>query len=498
MKSWSSLAVSDLLPATTTGADGRFTLRGIGRERIAGILVEHPSIKTNIEWVVTRGDPTLHMQDFPPGNVSFTKTCYGAQFGHVAEPSRPIVGTVRDKRTGEPLAGAVVRGTRSVGEAYRFAQTITDKDGRYRLTGLETPAKHAPDGRIDEEIMALAPADQPYLPGVQSTIEPIEAKTLTRDFGLTRGIWITGRVVDRRARQPRRGYVEYYVFKDNPHASGASDFGGVTQFSRAHYRTTPDGTFRLVGLPGRGLLGARANEDAYRMGVGAERIKEKKMTIGLETIAVVPDSIFVNDFHVLSEINPPEGTQEATFELALDRGETVKGRVLDPQGQPLKGAQIRGLTDWWDSWSKSSPSAEFEVTGLAPGDLRQLAFIHEGRRLAGSVSLRGKVQGPIEVKLVPWGSLTGRLVDSAGQPRAAVELGWPSNQKLRLEEGPGSLPGHVKTDADGRFRAEGLAPGLKYELQILGNGGFYGAVFRDLTIKAGEARDLGDVRSLDQ
>ena len=150
LKSWSSLAVSDLLPATTTGADGRFTLRGIGRERVAGILVEHPSIKTTIEWVVTRRDPTLHMQDFPPGNVSFTKTCYGAQFGHVAEPSRAVVGTVRDKRTGEPLVGAVVRGTRSIGEAYRFVQTITDKDGRYRLTGLETPAKHAPDGRIDE------------------------------------------------------------------------------------------------------------------------------------------------------------------------------------------------------------------------------------------------------------------------------------------------------------------------------------------------------------
>ena len=60
------------------------------------------------------------------------------------------------------------------------------------------------------------------------------------------------------------------------------------------------------------------------------------------------------------------------------------------------------------------------------------------------------------------------------------------------------MPEHVKTDADGRFRLEGLAPGLTYELQILGNGGFYGAVFKDLTIKAGETRDLGDVKKLDQ
>ena len=40
-------------------------------------------------------------------------------------------------------------------------------------------------------------------------------------------------------------------------------------------------------------------------------------------------------------------------------------------------------------------------------------------------------------------------------------------------------------------------PGVKYSLHILGNGGFFGAVFKDLTIKAGETRDLSDVKKLD-
>ena len=72
-------------------------------------------------------------------------TYYGAQFGHVAEPSRPITGVVRDKDSGQPLAGVVVRGTGSLSEAYHFVQTTTDEEGRYRLVGLEH-SNQASDG----------------------------------------------------------------------------------------------------------------------------------------------------------------------------------------------------------------------------------------------------------------------------------------------------------------------------------------------------------------
>ncbi len=446
---------------------------------------------------MTRRDLRCRVPDLSPGNVTFPMTYYGAQFGHAAEPSRPITGVVRDKGTDKPLAGVVVRGTHSIGEAYRFVQTLTDTEGRYRLTGLDTPTQRRPNGRIGEEVIALAPEGQPYVSAVHSTVEGLDAKTLTRDFALKRGIWIKGRVIDKATGQPHRAFVDYYVFKDNPHASEVTDFGD-NRLTLGRKRTNADGTFRLVGLQGHGLLCARAGNEAYRMGVGAERIKEKKMTIGIETVSVVPHYVMVNNFHVLSEISPPDGVEEATFELALDRGDVVTGRVVDPEGRPLAGARPRGLSDWWGSWGKSLPTAEFEVTGLAPGDVRQVAFLHRERRLAGSVILRGKVQGPIEVKLVPWGTVTGRLLDANGQPRAGVELGGPDNQNRRIDEGPGSLPDHVKTDADGRFLAEGLAPDLKYNFHILGNGGFFGAIIKDLTIKPGEARNLGDVKKLDE
>ncbi len=226
LKVWSSLAVSELRPTATTDSDGRFTLRGVGRERIAGILIEQPSIRTTVERVVTRRDATLHVRDFSPGSVTFPVTYYGAQFGHAAEPSRAITGVVRDKGTGEPLAGVVVRGTHSIGESYRFVQTLTDTEGRYRLTGLDTPTERRPEGRIPVRRSWLShPKGQPYVSAVHSTIEALAAKTLTRDFALKRGIWIKGRVIDKATGQPHRAFVDYYVFKDNPHASDVTDFG---------------------------------------------------------------------------------------------------------------------------------------------------------------------------------------------------------------------------------------------------------------------------------
>ncbi len=303
LKSWSSLAVGELFPATTTGADGRFTVRGIGRERIAGIRIEGPGIRATIERVITRSDATLRVPDFSPGNVMFPMTYYGARFDHVAEPSRPVVGVVRDKDTGKPLAGAVVRNTRSLAVANRFVQTTTDADGRYRLNGLMSLSEHNPRG---DEVVVAPREGEPYLPAVQPIIEPAATKTITRDFALKRGIWILGRVIDKATGQPHPATIKYYLFKDNPHASEAAAFGYDSGAAGQH-RTAADGTFRLIGLPGRALLCARAGDETYRMGVGAERIKEKKMTLGLELIPLVHDTIFVSNFHVLSEINPAEG-----------------------------------------------------------------------------------------------------------------------------------------------------------------------------------------------
>ena len=51
-----------------------------------------------------------------------------------------------------------------------------------------------------------------------------------------------------------------------------------------------------------------------------------------------------------------------------------------------------------------------------------------------------------------------------------------------------------ETDTDGRFRIEGLVPGLPYEISVMRQGRIVGRLARDLTVKSGESRDLGEVQ----
>ena len=69
----------------------------------------------------------------------------------------------------------------------------------------------------------------------------------------------------------------------------------------------------------------------------------------------------------------------------------------------------------------------FEVRGLEPDHPRQLIFAHKGRRLVGSVIIKGEdsqSDEPLVVRLDRPGSIKGRLLDEDGLPLAGATL-WP-------------------------------------------------------------------------
>src|SRR5262249_26271621 len=119
----SSAALATLFPPVKTGADGRFQIKGIGSERVVSLRVEEPTIATQQVKAMTR--PAARTRLAP----------HGAPFDLLALPTKPVVGVVRDKDSGKPLAGVTVRSHRIVGasDLNGLVRTTTDREGRYRL-----------------------------------------------------------------------------------------------------------------------------------------------------------------------------------------------------------------------------------------------------------------------------------------------------------------------------------------------------------------------------
>jgi protocatechuate 3,4-dioxygenase beta subunit len=471
-------------PTTATGTDGRFQLKGIGRERVVGLILEGPTIEIQQVNVRTRPGALIQTSGFKEHPYSDRPLYYGATFDHLAGPTRPIVGVVRDKDTGKPLAGVTVQSDKFANHEVsgrNLVRTTSDADGRYRLTGMP--------GGPGNRIKAVPGAGQPYLMSLQTVPDSPGFEPATVDFVLQRGVRIQGRVLDKATGQPVQAQVEYFVFADNPHRLEAPGFDSD------RLQTKADGSFEFVGLPGRGLVCASAWEDRYLTAAGASQIKGQDKRGMYRTY---PHLCVASHYHTLVEINPARDAEPLTCDVILDPGRTLTGTVLGPDGQPLPGALVCGLKSVFAmSWeTEPLPTAEFTAVGLQANRPRRLVFLHQGQALAGTVLVRGDEKGPVTVRLGPWGSVTGRLVATDGLPRAGADL-------LFISGGEGDDPSRgshptrsFTTDQNGKFHIDGLVPGLRYILVVQEDGIQRVRLVREnLTVQAGERKDLGDVEA---
>jgi RNA polymerase sigma factor (sigma-70 family) len=471
--------VGRVIQPAVTNAEGRFTLKGVGRERVVTLRVDGPTIVSTEFWAMTRPGDKIVASLFGRGQGEVTFV--GADSEHIVPPCQPIEGVVRDKDTGKPLPGAVVQayaiGNRQV-EPGTSLRAETDADGKYKLLGL-------PKGR--NQIRAVSPDGQPYLSMAATVPDGPGLEPVAVDFKLKRGVWISGKVTDKVTGRPVMTTIQYVVFADNPNRAEAP---GLTMESNLW--TRGDGTFRFAGLPGRGVVAATAPGGGYLSGVGADRIKDF-------------ERLFLNPMvHTVAEVNPEKGAEAVTCELVLDPGGTLKGTVVGPDGKPLAGTLASGLKGGHDAWDeRPAPTAEFTVPAVTAAEPRLLQFTHPGKKLAGSLVVKGTEKGPLTVKLEAAGVLTGRFVTTNGKPLAEVEV-------LALTSGPvaspldkpkadvtaGTFPPGQRTDKDGKFRIEGLPAGLTYNLAV--RRGMYVLVpagdTGKVTVKAGETKDLGDLK----
>jgi hypothetical protein len=338
--------------------------------------------------------------------------CYGATFDHAAGPMQPVIGVVRAADTGKPLVGVTIRGytthRRGSVQDEDLLNTTTDNDGRFRLLGL-------PKDRGHETFIWADAGELPYFPAAEAVADVPGLEPVTVDFSLQRGVWVRGRVTDKRTGKPVGAIVHYYCFPDNPALKGVRPERVMEVRAALTPQTREDGSFRVVALPGPGLIGVRSYHDHYTragMVIGEEIKKRRKSGNVLFT---VPGNCHPSNFHQLVEITPQAGQESITCDLELEPGRTVPGTVLDPNGKQLTGASVLGTSDT-PYWRPPLAGADFTVEALHQGQSRQLCFVHKERGLAGSLVIGPEERGPIRVRLQPWSSFTGRVVTSSGEP----------------------------------------------------------------------------------
>jgi hypothetical protein len=485
--------------STTTDKEGRFHLAGFGNERVVHLQIRGKDLEHSQIEVLTRPGPLTGVRT---GNGG----AYAASFDYHIGPSKPIVGTVRDKRTGKPLAGKTVAGAASPGASIGASPTetaITDSEGKFRLTGI---------GKC--EMYWLVAEGVPYFNTTKLHVKDSGGlEPLVVDFDLERGIVVKGRLTDKVTGKPVRGHVSYMAAAENPNLKDFTELTLLHVHQTALGEIGPDGSFTEIAIPGPGLLCVRA-EDENRY-IGAE-------IPGWDgfLLKAVPNGIHPSQFHAVIPIDPAEDDPKSmTCDIALEPGRTRAGRVVGPDDQPLAGTHVAGLTPLPHFAPLPFPgmpgqkreglkTPDFSVLGLSPRNVRNLVFFHPEKKLGKVQPVRGDEDGPVTVRLEPLGGVTGRVLDAKGQPWAGLTVAVELTRKFTdykdlpfetMENLGPVMAVKLKTDAEGKFRAEGLLPGLKYHLVVsdgeLKPGKIVAYHIEELSPESGKVKDLGDLKS---
>ena len=299
------------------------------------------------------------------------------------------------------------------------ASTVTDQQGRYQLDWLDKSPKRW-------LIASAHGSDQPYYTSERTIDDSAGYEPMTVDFAMVKGVVVTGRMTDKATGRPVQAWVGLRRAARQSELVSRARFSIITREPAIRpMRYVPsmaDGSFRLVVLPGKGFLVAFIQYQSDRFlpaGVPNKRMPgapSDALDVHYDT---VPFELFPSNFPAVKPIDIAPGTETITCDLTFDSGVVRTGTVRDQEGRPLSGTTMVGetLRNYYQFTSMDGPN--FTVYGLFrdPKLYRTLIFRNAEKGLGKTLRIDGSDPGPIDVRLEPLGSLTGRLVDAAGKPR---------------------------------------------------------------------------------
>ena len=487
-----------------TDSDGRFTMTGFGSERLVRLSVSAKSMIDAEFMAVTREMPDLTLKTDPsdPGrdmSCEVTGTIRGATFTATLQRGLTVTGQVIDRDTRKPIPGMQI-GTRSTRMDDlvngRVDPIVTDRDGRFTLTGLDPRLLTFRDEH--RRITAVSRPGQFY--GSNSGAINADGHVLIE---CSRGIPFHLNVVDEKG-SPVAAIVRSIIVTPNKKIDHTRYQTGGT-ISRAV--RNPDGTYEGFVLPGPGAILVKTPPNAgyrpahvspkseFAPGRTEWTAQEKISTYGTHD-TVMGHGVWYNQHDysaiVLTNAEPEADRLNLVATVVKDRPRRIT--IVDPENNPIVGVKTRGLTFHpWDT-EPALRSASFLVNGLHPDRPQRIQFFHEERQLVGFLVARGDDDAPYRVRLQRWGTVTGRLIDEDGKPiGGAILTSGSSGTVTNPDDTAGDNVG-TKSDADGRFRIDKLIPGLSYTVRVYPRRGhLLGKAFEKLVIEPGESRDLGDI-----
>ncbi len=162
--------------------------------------------------------------------------------------------------------------------------------------------------------------------------------------------------------------------------------------------------------------------------------------------------------------------------IVAEKGVTVRGRVLDPEGNPVAGATVApALTGSGNSLTgdtrfsvETKDDGTYEVLLPASGDREYNLVAHDGgylewRHWANGViepfrTTPGEVLESVDIALTRPATVKGRVVDADGNPVADRDVRASAADTLENRY----YDPTTHTDADGRFELKFIRPGEQH------------------------------------
>lgn len=514
------------LPSATTNAKGEFELPGVDNLLLLLAIEADGFESTEIIASTDRSEPLRVEAD--QRQIFRNTTIHANDFSFVMAPSNPVRGRITDIDTGKPIVDAVVRPTSARRFSRRgtedFAMT-TDMNGHYEIKGL--PIKK------DVEIEAFMTNDVPWVPAGTRVDTTKAADALKTDIGLKKGLWAVGRVYDASDNTPFTGEIQYYWFRGDGMRELHPGAEMIKRWTR--YHTNIRGEYRIPVLPTYGILayrwdsadlGDRSRIDKFTRGHGADSLKRpfyrNSGTKGFYMSAT--GSMHPWNFNCVRDFQPEVGAKTVQAEMPMRSCKPFRINVVMADGSKPKlgpknqafGApprpdelypefEVHGLVEGWPRDLTSD--LEFEITDLTDKATRRVFAYHEKAKLAGGVFVSHDRRQPATIRLMPAGSISGRLVDEDGEPVTDVILVNSVDYDRDPDAGiwadhPGRIagPNQIPVDKEGRFHIDGLIEGWNYSANVVTERRGeqtrqqLGQAFENTTIETGQHRDLGDLQ----